>query len=437
MARGRKPTPLGTWGNITVKQTPNGKYQASTYLRLHNGTRKRVRGQGTSKTAATNQCRNNCQQLLTTQDTTTLTTTTTITELAEYWFTQKATTEIRPQTLDRYRNAINNHITPHLGQIRLNEIKASYINHWIHSLTPGVVGNVRSVLKPAFTMALRDGLITTNPMDSLERLQGNKKEVRTLSTTDITEFRAAIAKSNSPTLIGVVDLCLATGLRVGEVLALNWQDLHLDEQAPWLEVTGTIVNSKAGKNQRQTFGKTAAANRKIPLNSFALKALKTVPVPTVSPPPTAYSGPTGPTDDKQAKHTGLTGGPTDGPTDGPTVDDISLARSVLELQNNHTTPVEEFAFALKVAPMVFPSRSGTYMSVSNFQRLLRKWRTERFKWVTVHTFRKTFATRLTERLGAEKAAVILGHVDDRLTQNVYVEKDGRAVDLSGINDFLE
>ena len=42
----------------------------------------------------------------------------------------------------------------------------------------------------------------------------------------------------------IIDLMLATGCRIGEILALRWIDLDLDGDLPILTVSGTITDPK-------------------------------------------------------------------------------------------------------------------------------------------------------------------------------------------------
>lgn len=46
----------------------------------------------------------------------------------------------------------------------------------------------------------------------------------------------------APDLLDVVDVLLATGARIGEVLAIRWQDIDLSSERPRLTITGTVVH---------------------------------------------------------------------------------------------------------------------------------------------------------------------------------------------------
>lgn len=272
MARGRPATPLGTWGEVHVKELASGKFEASTRLRLWNGETVRLRARGKSATAAKNNLKAKCSERLGTSDTKDLATTSTVGRLLEFWLDGK--TDIRPQSRDRYQRIIDLHLEPAFGKLRIREVSPALLDAWIRGQTSGVAATARTVLAGAFNLATRFGLVASNPMAAIEPVATRKKEVRALTRDEIPRFRDAIAKSENETLIDVVNVALATGLRAGEVLALRWEDVHLDETPPRLEVTGTLVYSKEKGHYRQEEGKTSKAKRPVQLSESCAATLK-------------------------------------------------------------------------------------------------------------------------------------------------------------------
>lgn len=272
MARGRPATPLGSYGEINVKELAVGRHQAETRLRLWNGDTVRLQARGKSKTAAVNALKIKCAERLGASDTEVLTTTSPVSALMEHWLETKK--KIRPQTRERYRNAIDNHVIPAFGNMRINEVTPAFLNQWLHGKTQGVASNARSVLNGAFSMATRYGLIPANPMAVIEPLAVASKDVRALAVEEIQPFREQIARSKDELLIDVTDFCLATGLRAGEVLALRWEDVDLEHKPPIMRVTGTLTYSKETGHVRQEEGKTTTAGRPIQLPAVALEILE-------------------------------------------------------------------------------------------------------------------------------------------------------------------
>lgn len=268
--RGRPPLPLGTWGNITTRKLDTG-WQADTRLRLYTGKTVRVRATGKTKTAAITNVKQRCAQRLNTTSTETLTPTSTLNSLIETWMESKA--DVTQQTKDRYKTAHNNTIRDGIGEIRLNELTPAIMHKWSQATPAGTSSNARSVLKGALGMAVVFGLIPNSPLDHIARKKTAKKPVDALTVEQIPIFRTHIHdyaktlsnKHTADLLRDVTDFALSTGMRLGEILAIRWQDINSNH----LHVTGTIVFNKQHGNIRQDKPKTETSNRVIQLGTKA------------------------------------------------------------------------------------------------------------------------------------------------------------------------
>jgi integrase len=115
-----------------------------------------------------------------------------------------------------------------------------------------------------------------------------EKKKKPVSDQDLDAVRAAIREwanaekrngSQSIDLPDIVEMLVATGMRIGELLALRWSDVELtapierhgDENwFPWLMVNGQITS----KGKRVGYGKTDAAIRPIALPDWAAALLR-------------------------------------------------------------------------------------------------------------------------------------------------------------------
>ncbi|MFC4002923.1 site-specific integrase [Prauserella oleivorans] len=151
---------------------------------------------------------------------------------------------------------------------------------------------------------------------------------------------------------------MATGVRIGEALALYWEDVDLANS--FVDIKYTVVRVK-GQGLKRKPTKTAAGERVLPLPSW-------------------------------------------------TVD---------MLQTRHDAAKEA---GRPPASPVFANQDGNLRDPSNTLRALREARgTEGFEWVTSHVFRKTAATVLDDAgLSARKIADQLGHAKPSMTQDVYL-----------------
>jgi mutator family transposase/integrase-like protein len=86
---------------------------------------------------------------------------------------------------------------------------------------------------------------------------------------------------------------------------------------------------------------------------------------------------------------------------------------------------------------VFPTRNGTWQQVNNVERRWRQIRKDTgLEWVTPHTFRKTVATLISERVDAETASQLLGHSSPAITREFYISKPAIAADVAHVLEEL-
>jgi integrase-like protein len=181
-----------------------------------------------------------------------------IDRLARLWLAEKAEEGVLPQTLDRYETSLRTRILPALGRLRLCEAASvSRLDRFLKTIAsshPASARNARTVLGQMLAMAVRHDALDTNPMRELARRRKRRREVRALDVTDLGQMRAAIrawyaAQANRPgprhsgDLADIVDLLLATGARLGEVLALRWSDVNLAGRAT-VTTSGTVAYVK-------------------------------------------------------------------------------------------------------------------------------------------------------------------------------------------------
>lgn len=275
MARGRPATPLGTHGEISAPvKLPNGKVRVSTYLRLLNGRTVRVRATGVSATAARRSLEERCRLRLEGDDSTELSTTSPLDRLLPMWLERH---DVSARTKEIYEQNIRLHISPNLGSIRLNELTTPRIQVLLEGLSPGTARTAQAVLSSAVGQAVRWGLMPTNPVRETRLKRRQKKEVKALSDAQMDEYRARLeawcgGNENGPKrgegLLEIMDVIRGSGARIGEVLALRWSDVNLDEG------TITIAGTTDEQGGRKDAPKTDSSRRVIPVAPIALEALK-------------------------------------------------------------------------------------------------------------------------------------------------------------------
>ena len=138
------------------------------------------------------------------------------------------------ETWNRYEECVRLHINPGIGSVRLAQLSAQrvqtlYAQCASKGLSPTTVKHVHAVLHRALEQALRLSLVQRNVSDMVEKPRRRVVEMRPLSREQAQAYLAAAANDR---LEAVFVLAIATGMRVGELLALRWADVDLEPHAP-------------------------------------------------------------------------------------------------------------------------------------------------------------------------------------------------------------
>lgn len=180
---------------------------------------------------------------------------------------------LKPGTWNRYELAVRLHIAPAIGKVKLARLDAATIQRLYsqklkEGLAPSTVTHMHSVLHGALKVALRLGLVARNVSELVTAPRGRAKEMHTL---DPQQARQLLQAARGERLEAIYVLALTTGMRLGELLALQWKDLDLEHGH--LMVRHTLYHGKAGA-WRLLEPKTASSRRKIHLAPMAQQALR-------------------------------------------------------------------------------------------------------------------------------------------------------------------
>jgi integrase len=139
----------------------------------------------------------------------------------------------RPRTLDAHRYALDRHLFPRFARRKLGDITTDDVARLVAGMQRDgyaewtTVGAL-STLSSCLGRAARRGLIPTNPVKALthdERRKQKGREKRVLSEDEITAVLDAASDRFRP----LVATMIFSGVRLGELLALRWQDVDTAE----------------------------------------------------------------------------------------------------------------------------------------------------------------------------------------------------------------
>lgn len=186
--------------------------------------------------------------------------------------TSLAASDRKQATKDLYATVVRKHLVPGLGTVGLGRLKATDVEAFIadrraQGLSSSTVRTIYTVLRSAFDIAVRDGLVKANVVAAVQRPAVERREAAYLTAAQAKGLLAALHGDRLDPLVRVM---LLTGLRRGEALGLHWADVDLD--AGQLRVRWTLSRTSRGLELGQP--KTAASRRTIPLPAGAVEAFK-------------------------------------------------------------------------------------------------------------------------------------------------------------------
>jgi len=152
------------------------------------------------------------------------------------WLDDRVTNgALRPTTVTLYRQHIESYMIPHLGHLRLRDIRPDHVEHMVRQLSakPGTSGKklsassvrrVHSTLRAALTSATRRRLIPYNPAQNVDLPTVTRKKVQPWEPEQLGTFLDALGAHR---LGPLYELLAATGMRRGEGVGLRWSDVDL------------------------------------------------------------------------------------------------------------------------------------------------------------------------------------------------------------------
>ena len=191
----------------------------------------------------------------------------------DQWLEDAVRPRVRPRTLQDYRRFLNHHVRPALGAKRLDRITPLDIQRLYtrigQEVSAHAVVHTHRPLRAALEQAVAWGMLARNPAGRVSVPQEPRGEICVLSPQEVARFQAVAARHSRGF---VLTFSLATGMRPGEVQALQWKDCDLD--AGTVAVRRTLVHLKGGAWQ---FGepKTRLSRRTIPLPRSVTRELVT------------------------------------------------------------------------------------------------------------------------------------------------------------------
>lgn len=184
------------------------------------------------------------------------------------WITDYVTPNLRATTLDSYARLVRLHIKPRVGHMLLTKVTPPILQGLYAAVpTPRLRELVHAVMHSALKQAVRWRLLEHNPVDSVDKPRGHRRELTVWNEQEALRFLAAI---DGDRLEAFYVLALSAGLRLGELLGLHEIDVDLARAS--VAVRRQLVEI-AGKLTLEDV-KTRSSRRSVALPDVAVSALR-------------------------------------------------------------------------------------------------------------------------------------------------------------------
>lgn len=464
---GRPPLPLGTHGKIRTKVIGPKRVRAYCQFRDFDGVTKQYEETGPSEPAAERALK--AKLAARTAATADITGDSKFTTTADRWYATilaaVADGERSPATAAAYRGLLDKHVLPAMGALRLKEITTGRVDTVLQAIKARsgapTAKSARTVISGVLGWATRQDAVAINAARNTTPIPVKPgREPRALTIEEIARWLKRLAADPKAMRHDILDLCafmIASGVRIGEALAVTWADIDLVGQEMVVDGTKklgytvtidwTVYRVKGHPLTRKP-AKTKSSHRTLRLPEFAVTVLRRRLVEryilAVGQLPTAGF--------EYVADSDVSAGQGVRDEGSEHYEDLSIHRPAADSEastsGNAPEPGFEYfehasgdtqllvtALAHLADEPVFPDSKGGWRDPSNTRRDLRDARGEEFDWVTSHVFRKTAATLLDAAgLSARQIANVLGHSRPSMTQDRYL---GRGVADSQAADALE
>src|SRR5215208_3154892 len=170
----------------------------------------------------------------------------TVGEYLDSWLKGSVRGSVRQSTFDRYEIAVRVHIKPALGRLKLKKLTPAHLAGFYQDrlaagFAPASVNKLHVTLHKALDQAVKWNMIPRNVAEAVKAPRPAPPEMRTLSAAETCKL---IVAARGDKLEALYVLAVHTGMRQGELLALKWQDVDLENAKLSVRRTLTMSNGR-------------------------------------------------------------------------------------------------------------------------------------------------------------------------------------------------
>jgi integrase len=199
----------------------------------------------------------------------------TVADLVDHWLQQiRVDGRLERTTINEYERVLRTLVVPELGHKRIDELTTEHVNELLAALGRQSLNGQRKakvILGAMLDFAIAYGPLADNPVRGSLSISRSPAFHHLLSPGEVASVQAAVrawlckerpGPRSSGDMADVIEVMLASGARIGEVLALRWRDIDL--HARTVEINGTIKTESG----RGTYRKAISRPRTLELPEY-------------------------------------------------------------------------------------------------------------------------------------------------------------------------
>lgn len=208
----------------------------------------------------------------------------TVAQWLHEWLSTYAMPTVKQSTYISYESYARLHLIPALGCYKLTALSVEQLQRFFNQkqkdntpLSPKSLRNIYNMLHNCLNQALVNGYLIRNPLLGVKLPTITKKEIKILGLEEQVALHRAVNESSTLAAFGII-FTLSTGIRLGELLGLQWGDLDYSNHTIKIRRTvgrlqkvdenGNLIPKTAGVSTTEIVTrapKSATAQRVIPL----------------------------------------------------------------------------------------------------------------------------------------------------------------------------
>ena len=196
--------------------------------------------------------------------------------------------QVKESTYSRYFHLVRNHIKPELGSYQLNRINSQLIERYVEQLlnngrldgtgglSPKTVSDITAIIKSSMEFARYHNYNISCDLSRLS-IKKNFHKIRVLSLQEQSDLTTILEQNTDFCKLGVL-ISLYTGIRLGELCALCWENIDMEQNI--LKISKTLLRIQNTDTRVHTKTKIIITEpksqysiREIPLPAFLMKLL--------------------------------------------------------------------------------------------------------------------------------------------------------------------